>query len=131
MKLILLFGVLALPLFSASAYAQQAQPTPFTPIPSTNVGTIHAATIGATNGILIAAPPTNVRRVYVRLANQSGTATVRCAWGATAAISADTAGQETLLPYAQMIWEGTFTPNDQLNCIATAGSTPFTYQVGP
>lgn len=121
------FWLIVLLLTTSVASAQMQQ----TPIPSTSLNSVRAATIGAVSGMLIDSPPPGARRVYLRLANQSSVATVRCAWGTTAAISADTAGQESLLPYAQMIWEGNYTPNDRLNCISSAGPSPLTLQVGP
>ena len=102
-----------------------------TPIPTSSGNSVHAATIQSTSSKLFDATASGHERVYIRLANQSSTATVRCAWGNTAAVNADTAGQETLLPYAQMVWEGNYTPNDQLNCISSAGPSPLTYQIGP
>lgn len=122
--------LLALPAACAVAAIADAQQQ-MTPIPTTTSGTVHSATITGTSAQLIGTASSNTNRVYLRLANQSGTDTVRCVWGTAAAVAADTAGQETLLPYAQMIWEGNFTPPDRLNCISSGSSTPFTYQIGP
>jgi hypothetical protein len=75
-----------------------------------------------TSGVMTA---TGTPWVYVRLASQSATAIVRCAFG-TAAVAADTAGQETILPYASQTYEGTYVPTDVIHCISSANSTPFT-----
>ena len=64
--------------------------------------------------------------VYIGLANQSATATIRCAFGKPA-VSADTAGQETLVAnYGSVTFGESFVPNDPIHCVSSAAGTPLT-----
>jgi len=65
--------------------------------------------------------------IFLDLVNESATATVACALGATAVLNG--AGSITLPPLWHRSWEGTFVPTDAVNCIASAGSTPATIGV--
>ena len=56
--------------------------------------------------------------------NSPGGATVSCAFGVAAVLNG--AGTVTLLPGQIVTWEGSFVPNDAINCIASTGSTAFT-----
>ncbi len=66
------------------------------------------------------------RRSYLALLNQSSTATVACNFGGTAVING--AGSVTLGPLGGFVWDVGFVPPDQINCIASASSTPLTIE---
>jgi hypothetical protein len=65
-------------------------------------------------------------RTYLALLNVSTTATVYCTLDGSAALATATAGQITLLPSSGFVWSGGKVPTNQINCIASASSTPFT-----
>lgn len=88
--------------------------------PTTSAATTTAATIGASSAQALAGGS----RKYLLIKNESASAFIACRFAGTAALN--TAGSITLAPYAGFTWEGTFVPNDAINCIASASSTPAT-----
>lgn len=99
--------------------------------------TISAATLTPTNssGSFAAATITNSSVQYVAAAaahtildikNESTTATIACAFGATAAIN--TAGSYTIPPGWHRSWEGSYVPSDAVNCISSAATSPATIE---
>jgi hypothetical protein len=66
-------------------------------------------------------------RKYLFVQNVSATASVGCNFGGgTAALN--TAGTRMLPPYASATFEESFVPNQAVNCIASAASTPVTIE---
>ena len=92
--------------------------------PSSSADNTIAATVGVTSAQVVAVSAT--RRVIVAIDNESTSATIACAFGATAALN--TAGSFTIPPGVTRVWDGTFVPSDAINCIASAGSTPVTVE---
>jgi len=78
-------------------------------------------TVGASSAQCLAA---GTAKTFVQIQNTSASATIACAWGATAVLNS--AGSVQLSPGQPASW-GPNTggiPNQALNCIASAGSTP-------
>lgn len=65
-------------------------------------------------------------RYLLALDNESATATVACAFGATAAIN--TAGSFTIGPGQTRTWTGQRIPSDAINCISSVASSPLTVE---
>lgn len=116
LRLIVVF-VLMLP---AVAQAQLIVAPPSGPI------TVIAASVGVSSAQVAAAA--TKRRMLVAIDNESSTATIACAFGATAALN--TAGSFTITAGATRIWGNPgFVPTDAINCIASGASTPVTVEV--
>lgn len=92
--------------------------------------TLTAVTVGASSTQAIA---TSVGpRLFLSIDNESATATIACSFGGTAALN--TAGSYTILPQATRTWTGTANSSllgSAVNCIASAGSTPATFETAP
>ena len=94
-------------------------------LPTSHPATITAVSVGVTSAkALGAAAPAG--RVLLAIDNESASATVACAFGATAALN--TAGSFTIPPGVTRVWDDAFIPNDQINCIASAVATPVTIE---
>ena len=87
-------------------------------------GTTAPVTLGATSTQVIAGS-VNGRR-FLAIDNESVTATVACAFGATAALNS--AGSWTIPPGMTRTWNGGFVPSDTVNCIASAAGTAVTVE---
>lgn len=94
-----------------------------TAVPSSGAAGALACTVG-TPSVQCAAAVTS--RKLLAIDNESASATVACAFGATPALN--TAGSWTIPPGDSRSWSGAFIPNDQVNCIAGAASTPVTVE---
>ncbi len=106
-------------------YVPESSPgVPYTNTPLKGTGAYSAVTVGASSAQALAAATATV---FLDIVNESASATVACAFGATAVING--AGAITLPPLWHRSWEGTFVPTDAVNCIASAGSTPATIGV--
>ena len=101
-----------------------ANPLPVLTFPVSTAGSTTAVTIGTTSMQALAAA-VSVRR-FLAIDNESVTAAVACAFGATAAINS--AGSWTIPPGMTRTWNGTFVPSDAVNCIAGAANTPLTIE---
>jgi hypothetical protein len=108
---------------AGAAHAQQnVLPVP-NPLSRTNGDA--AATITSTHGTVVPAGTYG----FVDLANQSASATIYCVWGGTSVASA-TAGQRTILPLAEFIWDYANAPPDKaLDCVCSSASCPATLVV--
>ena len=71
--------------------------------------------------------PINQGRTYLAILNQSATATIACAFGATVP-AINGAGSYTLLPNAGYVFDQSsgIVPNDSMMCVASVNSTPLT-----
>lgn len=87
-------------------------------------GTYSPVTVGTSSAQALAAGSANK---FLDIMNESATATIACAFGATAVING--AGSITFPPGWHRSWEGTFVPTDAVNCIASGASTPATIGV--
>ncbi len=69
----------------------------------------------------------NQGRSYLAILNQSPTATIACAFGATVP-TINGAGSITLLPLAGYVWDfgAGMVPNDPMKCVASVDTTPLT-----
>ncbi|MGH9307700.1 MAG: hypothetical protein ACRD0I_12575, partial [Acidimicrobiales bacterium] len=81
-----------------------------------------AVTVGASSASVIGVG----QRYYLALLNQSATATIYCNFDATAAVASATAGQLTISPLSGYVWDTGKIPSNNINCIASAASTPMT-----
>lgn len=91
--------------------------------PASGSVTVTAATVGVASASVLAAGT----RKYLFMQNVSATASVACRPdNGTAALN--TAGSFMLTPGGSRTWEGSATPNGQINCIASAASTPVTIE---
>lgn len=115
---------LLLVLISVPAAAQNAMPVISLPASGPGGGGT-AVTVGAASAQAVAAA-TGPRKL-VAIDNESTTATIACNFGGTAALN--TAGSWTIPPGNTRTWAGPFVPTDAINCIASAGGTPATFQV--
>lgn len=94
-----------------------------TTAPTAGAVTVTAATVGVSSTSALAAGT----RKYLFIQNVSATALIACRPdNGTAALN--TAGSFMLPPLASRTWEGSATPNGQVNCIASAASTPATIE---
>ncbi|MGZ2484278.1 hypothetical protein ACVITL_002801 [Rhizobium pisi] len=82
--------------------------------------TVAGCTVAATSGACLGANP----RVWVQMQNTSASATVACSWVGAATLNGTASFM--LAPGQSASWGPTTggAPNQALNCIATAGSTP-------
>lgn len=99
-------------------------------IAASGVRTITAVTIAASSAQAIASSAGG--RMFLSINNESTTATIACAFGATAAIN--TAGSYTISPGQGRTWTGSRDfplKGDAINCIASAASTPATFETWP
>jgi Zn-dependent alcohol dehydrogenase len=99
-------------------------PLPVVTSPNSTTGSTTAVTVGTSSAQALAAA-VSVRR-FLAIDNESTTAAVACAFGATAALN--TAGSWTIPPGMTRTWNGTFVPSDAVNCIAGAAGTPVTVE---
>lgn len=99
-----------------------ATPLPVSAPQSSATGTVSAATVGTSSAQVLAA----ASRRLLAIDNESTTATIACAFGATAAIN--TAGSFTIPPGVTRTWRDYPVPADAVNCIASASSTPATVE---
>ena len=99
-------------------------PLPVVPLPNSGAGSTSAVTVGTSSAPALGAAVGG--RKFLAIDNESQTATLACAFGAAAALN--TAGSFTIPPGFTRTWDGTFVPNDAVNCIASAGSTPVTIE---
>lgn len=102
--------------------ASPQTPLPVSSPPSSVTGSVTPATIGTSSAQVLAAGS----RRLVTIDNESATATIACAFGATAAIN--TAGSYTIAPGYTRVWDKYPVPADAVNCIASAASTPATVE---
>jgi hypothetical protein len=86
-------------------------------------GSQQAASVGTSPSTVLAAR----NRGMLVLDNESATATIACAFGATPALN--TAGSWTLPPGTTRSWAGPLVPNEALECISSASATPLTIQI--
>lgn len=89
---------------------------------SSITGSISAATITNASTQFLAA----ASRRLLSIDNESTTATIACAFGATAAIN--TAGSFTLVPGTTRVWNSYPVPADAVNCISSAATSPATVE---
>jgi hypothetical protein len=90
---------------------------------STVTGSTSAANITSTSTQIVAAG----RRSLLAIVNESITATIACAFGATASIYA--AGSFTIPPGATRVWSSFPVPAEAVNCISDAASSAATIEV--
>jgi len=112
-----LSAALAALLFASAAHGQSIGP-------NSKGGTTTPATITSTSAQILAAA---AQRQLVVIDNESTTATIACAFGATAAIN--TAGSFTIEPNTVRVWNSAPIPTDAVNCISSAASSPATIEV--
>lgn len=89
---------------------------------STITGSVSAKTITSSSAQVLAA----ATRQLLAISNESTTATIACAFGATAAIN--TAGSFTLIPGQTRIWNSYPVPADIFNCISSAATSAATVE---
>lgn len=89
--------------------------------------------VGVVVGVASASALAAGTRWYVRISNESATATISCNFGGTAVINSG--GSFTLLPNTYKDWSDfaqqpnfRATISQQINCIASAASTPVTIE---
>jgi hypothetical protein len=99
-------------------------PLPVLTYPVSGAGSAGPVTIGTSSGQALAGSA--LGRRFLAIDNESVTATVACAFGATAALN--TAGSWTIPPGMTRTWNGSFVPSDTVNCIASAAATPVTIE---
>jgi hypothetical protein len=99
-------------------------PLPVLTFPSTGAGSAGPVTVGTSSATALA--NSVLGRRFLAIDNESVTATVACAFGATAALN--TAGSWTIPPGMTRTWNGSFVPSDAVNCIASAAGTPVTLE---
>lgn len=90
-----------------------------TSTPTNASGAYSSATVGTSSAQVLAA---STAKTLLDIVNESTTATIACALGATAVING--AGSITIPPGWHRSWEGSFVPSDAVNCIASGASTP-------
>lgn len=105
-----------------------APPSPTNPMaiqqnPASASGSVLGATVGTSSTQVLAAA---AARKFLAIDNESTTAAIACAFGATAALN--TAGSFTIEPGWTRTWGGSFVPSDAVNCIAASGSAPVTLE---
>jgi hypothetical protein len=91
--------------------------------PNSGSGSVTAVTLGTGSTQVLAAVTS---RKFLAIDNESTSAAIACAFGATASI--DTAGSFTIQPGLTRTWDGSFVPSDAVNCVAAAGATPVTVE---
>jgi hypothetical protein len=87
-------------------------------------GTYSSVTVGTSSAQALAAGSASK---FLDIMNESASATIACAFGATAVINGG--GSITFPPGWHRSWEGSFVPTDAVNCIASGASTPATIGV--
>lgn len=85
-------------------------------------GSVSAKTITNSSAQVLAA----ASRLFLAVDNESTTATIACAFGATAAIN--TAGSFTIQPNQTRVWNSYPVPADALNCISSAATSAATVE---
>lgn len=90
--------------------------------PATSAGNYAAKTI--TNSSTEALAAAAGGRVFLDIINESASATIACALGATAVING--AGSITIPPLWHHSWDGSFVPSDAVNCISSVASSTAT-----
>lgn len=93
-------------------------------VPQTATGGFAAVSVGVTSAVALAVR--TAPQYLLALDNESTTASLACAFGATAALN--TAGSFTIQPGQTRTWSGTYVPLDAVNCIASAAATPLTVE---
>jgi len=91
--------------------------------PTTGTGGVTAVTVGTSSAQALAAASGN-RLTMLALQNVSASASIACNLGGTAALN--TAGNFQIGPGQMLTWNSTYIPQDAINCIASAASTPLT-----
>lgn len=89
-----------------------------TSAPAHASGAYAASTITNSSAQKLAA---DADRVFLEIKNQSSTATISCALGATAVIGG--AGSYDIAPGWALRWDGNFVPTDAVNCISSVASS--------
>jgi hypothetical protein len=93
------------------------------PAQSAVTGSVSAATITNSSASILSA----ASRRLLAIKNESATASIACAFGATAALN--TAGSFTIPPLNLLIWRSYPVPADAANCISSVASSPATVEV--
>lgn len=100
-----------------------ASPWPVMNGVSAVTGTVSAKTITNSSAQVLAASS----RQLLAIDNESATASIACAFGATAALN--TAGSFTLPPQSTRTWTSYPVPAAAVNCISSAATSPATVEV--
>lgn len=90
--------------------------------PDADSGAYVAKTVTSSSTQMLAA---GVATKFLQINNESTTATIACNFGGTAALN--TAGSITLPPGWTATWDGTFIPDDAINCISSAATSAATF----
>lgn len=88
------------------------------------IGDTTAVTVGTSSAKALAQ---NAASRYLGIFNLSSTASIACSFGANSTAALNAAGSIQLPPLGGFVWD-VVVPTDQLNCIASAVSTPMTIQ---
>lgn len=91
--------------------------------PQTKAKTTSPVTVTSTSAQVLAAGQVTQ---LLAIDNESSSATIACAFGGTAALN--TAGSFTIAPQNTRVWNSAPIPNDAINCISSASTSPMTLE---
>jgi hypothetical protein len=121
-------GAILAALVSLSPLAAHAQVAVAAVTPPGVTGTISALTVTNT-ATAVAKYPGGYQVTLLAIDNESTTATIACAFGATTAAT-NTAGSFTMPPQTTRVWSSYPIPTEAMNCISSASSSPATIEIG-